>query len=501
MYRQPTLSFFQDTLASVLPADEYAAAQSIRDRSPFLQLSVGARVRQYVVRRLFAIAARVAAQPLYVRNTISYLAGIDARSSRLLADLIREGVLRSWHIAPMAPDIPPVIYAYAEFARMRKKSGREYVLHGHAAGGMGDTLDDALVPMLAEALERHALCNWPADIQYLSCEVAAKNNYINPALFSPYSAAQLETSTFMRHRVQPGQAMGWMPARNALTDEVVCIPAQLAYLFYAQEHRQEPILGADTSSGAAAGVSYEDAAYRAVCELIERDAFLLHWLNKITPPQIDLETVPVPGVQARVREYATYGLELTVLDITTDIQVPVFLSVLIDRNGGNAVSVSAAAGYDATAALTKVVNEVLKFSHTPASGVVGVQHMTTPEQRRSLWSSQEMIPHIEFLLSGPRVAFEVGGTRAGASELWRRLKNELREKDYSCYIVEVTTPLAQREGLSVVKAVMPELVPLYFDEQRKPLGVSRLFDSEIVRRHSLGETSVEMINTVPHPFV
>jgi len=65
----------------------------------------------------------------------------------------------------------------------------------------------------------------------------------------------------------------------------VLLPAQATYLGFDED---EVMMSQTTSNGLAAGQSLEDATLRALYELIERDAFMLHWLSRRKGQRLDV---------------------------------------------------------------------------------------------------------------------------------------------------------------------------------------------------------------------
>ena len=76
------------------------------------------------------------------------------------------------------------------------------------------------------------------------------------------------------------------------------------------------------------------ALYNGICELIERDAFLIHWLNKISPPGIDHSAAKNPNVRRLLDLYRRYRIDVALFDITTDLGVPVIFAAVRDPSPG-----------------------------------------------------------------------------------------------------------------------------------------------------------------------
>lgn len=92
----------------------------------------------------------------------------------------------------------------------------------------------------------------------------------------------------------------------------------------------------NSSNGNAVGWTIEDALVQGITELIERDQFTLRILSAehgILPPMVD-ET-KLYGRLATIRDACNKtGASIYLFCCTYDIQVPVYWSILIDRDGG-----------------------------------------------------------------------------------------------------------------------------------------------------------------------
>jgi ribosomal protein S12 methylthiotransferase accessory factor len=88
-----------------------------------------------------------------------------------------------------------------------------------------------------------------------------------------------------------------------------------------------------SSDGLASGMTYGEAIFHGLTELIERDAFaLLQFLpdEKVVSRIIDLGSLSDPRIEFLRERIGKAGLGLVVIDMTTDIGVPAFTAVLLD---------------------------------------------------------------------------------------------------------------------------------------------------------------------------
>lgn len=438
---------------------------------------------------------------------------LDSSSRSLLVRLLKKNIVSSWKQYSFVVGKPNIVACSLELSPPLSPSGQAFKVSGATGGGVGYTLNQAIRPALAEILERFSLCVWdPLSFKIGSYKELKKQGAIDPRVFVVFSKNQLKLDRFKRSQVTIEKSMQWVEAQCFLSGQRKLIPAQQIYLNYEFEYPEEPIFVKATTNGAAAGTSYLRATYSAICESIERDSLLLFWLNKLAPPQIKLESIPIPRAQRLIADIKNKGFNLTILDITTDLQVPTFCAVLINKKNGRAVSMSAACDLDHYRAVEKVILEVSKFPFFEVKNsyiweeLKEYTNIESFQDRSALWSDKRMIPEITFFLLGKSTDFsEVANppvTLNGDFKIrLEYIKNILKQKDYSCYIVDVTTAEAKEAGLSIVKAVLPNLTPYYVDDNKKCLGVRRLYYAPVkmgLRNCALTE---DELNSTPHPFL
>lgn len=503
-----------DELLHSVPVRDYFSQKIIASESPFFPASFQAQMKIAFMNGWFRIAEKLLGSKLYVENDLRELFFIDSRIRRLLLLLLEKKIISSWIRVPDLPDLPSSLRYSIKINFYKAPSGRMRSMQGNYGEGSGDTPNQALIPALAETFERYSLCVWnPKKIIRGSFESLRARASVHPSLFTFFSEKQLALSSFVKSLVTPDTEMDWVSARSFISGRKHLIPAQLVYILYSEEYPDEPYFWRSTTNGAAAGASFDQATYRALCEAIERDGLFSFWLSGIAPPVIDLESIPFPKVREHIANIKKHKLELFVLDITTDLEVPSFCAVLIDRFGKKAVSMSAVADFDVPHAFEKLMLEILKFPHivireSNVTTFESVQkkypNMRTFEERKLLWSQQNMIPQIEFFLQGKKKDFSEIKSKCTDEDVKAKLckiKDVLKEKRYNCFLADVTSHEARQAGLFVVKAILPQLIPAYFDEQEKYLGIKRLYTLPVTLGYREQPISESELNPIPHPFL
>ena len=93
------------------------------------------------------------------------------------------------------------------------------------------------------------------------------------------------------------------------------------------------VLAQPDTNGGAGHFTRDEAILAALLELIQRDGFLIYWLNSLSPKVLDVSTVVGPEIKDYLKYLRRYRMEYYFLNITTDIGVPSCACVLIDAAG------------------------------------------------------------------------------------------------------------------------------------------------------------------------
>ncbi|MBI2215707.1 MAG: YcaO-like family protein [Candidatus Rokubacteria bacterium] len=201
--------------------------------------------------------------------------------------------------------------------------------------GKGATREAARVSAMMEAVERVSAERWTGGTIVASRVELERGGPLPPV--DP-GAFELPADTAYR----PDARFTWVQGRELLAGRDVLIPLDLVI-----SPPVEGILRDVDTNGLASGNTHLEAVAHAICEVVERDALsqVLFVRAFGTPEElpkatalIDLGTLPAPARDWAERLTGA-GLELTVLDITSDVRVPTFHALLVDphyptREGG-----------------------------------------------------------------------------------------------------------------------------------------------------------------------
>jgi ribosomal protein S12 methylthiotransferase accessory factor len=259
------------------------------------------------------------------------------------------------------------------------------------------------------------------------------------------------------------------------------------------------------STGCAAHTSLERALISAICEVIERDAISLTWLQRLALPRIELDEVPDWLHPYLERNRSNGDVEHLFFDATTDVGVPTVYSVqLTPHNETLATLVMCSTEMDPAVAIAKVIRE------SAASRLA----MQVPQQLPDSFDDYMAVSHgaaymgkrerqsaFDFLIQSPRCQRLSNMPRLATSHPERDLINlldRLRRHGMEVIAVDLTTDEARRAGFWVVRVIIPALQPLSFHYRTRYLGHPRLYEAP--RAMGFPVYAEADINPWPQPF-
>ncbi len=252
-----------------------------------------------------------------------------------LANLI-QSLADDFQVMPLQTPDAPIFMAVA----VPKWDGATG-LHPRLPAGRGTSLHHTLLTAAAEALELRASL--------------AQNH--------PDAAAA----------AGQGGSPAMVIAQDLLDGHAVPVLAQSVYLDFAAHHG-EALLTDANSTGCATGADREDAIFRALLECIERDAVALWWYGGQAHPAIAIDVMD--QLQPRLCWWLLGRQRQTrLLDVTTDIGVPVVVAFSFFQNG-SAIAIGSAARLTraeaALAALTEMIQTETAMTQAMGAADSGV---------------------------------------------------------------------------------------------------------------------------------
>ncbi|HXU35899.1 MAG TPA: YcaO-like family protein [Blastocatellia bacterium] len=434
---------------------------------------------------------------------------VEADVQRLL-DLVspKVGVIRSLTkvVRGLEEPNPPIMYQ----ATLSHFDYRMAPQVERSAAGKGSTDSEAIRAALGEAVEHYCASQVNKEITRLvSLEGLPKA--VAPPECVLYSDAQYARNEFPYHRWQPQDVLTWTPMRELPTQCEVFAPAQLVYLNFTAR-REEDFLTSITSNGLAAGPNLEFAILNGLYESVERDGFLITWMNKLPAPEVDFSESK--GLAGNIKaHYAQHGIEIRVFNVSTDIPIYVMMAMALDKTGeGPAALVGLGCHLDPQVALMKSLLEICQVhpgevgrykAEPPAERLRSYQDVRTLADHSAFLTVPERIGECSFLLDSGRLQplTELPNRSQGnvAADL-QTCVDALSRAGCRVLYADLTTPDMADYGFSVVRTIAAGLQPIHFGYGEERLGGRRLFEVPQIMGHAASVRGESDLNPCPHPL-
>jgi ribosomal protein S12 methylthiotransferase accessory factor len=289
--------------------------------------------------------------------------------------------------------------------------------------------------------------------------------------------------------LDPGTAIDWVQVSGIEGNERAYAPAACCYLDY----EVPPLPGAIAdSNGCAAGRALEDAIGRGLLELVERDATGIWWYGMHRRQALD----PSELRDARLREilswHATTRRHLQILDLASDLSIPVYACVSTDRDGGQ-VALGFGASLDPMEAAASSVLEMLQLELSMSLIATAKRRTSSPstkdERLLAAWKalvSTTTCPQLRSVGQTPVPSATGSGPREAVTDTIRR---KLTRAGLVGWVLDVS-----RDDLPVhvVRILVPGLC-----HYKARLGARRLYEVPFELGWTRQPVSEQELNPVP----
>lgn len=341
-----------------------------------------------------------------------------------------------------------------------------------------------------------------------------------PEDFCLFSKEQYQSKGFQYVKPDSHSLLRWVQGRRLSDHASVYIPSCVVYNGYKTAAEERTILP-NIHPGVACGVDLNGALFSALCEIVERDAMMVWWLNSLSMPRIassehkKLSSIVMhdcPHLRAA-------GVEVSFLWLKTDLDIPVVFCLLVDRKG-SVVSGGCAARLTPQEALHKAFCEAaqtwllaldLKRGHRSnmvGAAPYGIMDMegeplgTHIIHNLKAYSDQTLLDSLKPILN-PAEKVSLADlpsypTVRKSEEKLELIMSRFLKKGFQPIAVDLTSSDIAEVGLWVVRVYVPGMVP-NTPTAYPPLGLKRLHDMP----KSLGLNQREVgasWNSAPLPY-
>jgi len=317
---------------------------------------------------------------------------------------------------------------------------------------------------------------------------------LDPRDFVRYTDAQYADTRFPYVRFDRDCSYAWARGIELRDGAPVHVLAELVFArasLAAAGHAVGRPYTQVTSSGCAAGTDADDATRRALLEVIERDAFMRHWLAQLPGRAVARSRLPKP-ISVRLAAIEAAGCRVAVQRLASP-WAHVCL-VAAQHEGSHFTTMGTAAAGDFTEALAGALDElearVYAWLHGHVPGIVRAKDVASTEHHFELYGLKRHFRRADCVLFPTADAPLLDRLPArlrfdSARELVARLVN----RGLNPIAVDITPARngvdQGRRRLTVVKALVPGLLPMSFGHGLEPRGMLE---------------HVHPASTFPHPF-
>jgi ribosomal protein S12 methylthiotransferase accessory factor len=404
------------------------------------------------------------------------------------ADLVsaRVGVikqLRPQHRAVEEPE-PPFLYT----ARLSNFDFRVAEVSERMAAGKGWTEAEAKAAAVGEAVERYCAHHVSPDRVFVARQSELELPSLLPVLFAE---SQYARAGWPYRPWDADAPVTWIEGVSLADGSPVALPAAFVFLSVPRPEEQfAPV----TSNGLAGGRWVAAAQLGGLCELMERDALMIAWLNRLPAAELELEASgKLPAALAR--HYAHLDVRVRAFVLPSDLPATTILALSSeDREERPATVVGMGCHPSPEVALTKALFELCQARPAEAARY----RENSPEGRLTRYEDvRSLDDHSAFAaLPERRGEFEFlwrDGSTVRLADLPERAADAqacavaLAGMGIEVAAAELTTADVATTGYRVTRVVATELQPIHFGFGEERLGGSRL-------------SGIDDLNPCPHPM-
>lgn len=355
-----------------------------------------------------------------------------------------------------------------------------------SSGGLGINEDRkiAITSCLAEALERYCMSYIPTK----EIIIETKNNLDSNNTFYDFSTYTSEQYNENTNFLNPNKdKIEWTKIYNINSkSKYMYWPASLIYLPF----DLNKTVAETTSTGMAAGFTIDDCIKSGLLELIERDALMINFMQRLNPPEINIETIN--GLNSNLINRIKEEYNIKIYKLYSDINIPIYLSIIYKFHKKKIhYGIGACASTNSDYAINKSLKECL-FTYFYSLNIMDAKQ-NDPNKINTLYEHFLYYQGDNFtklLFNSKKVKYK--------KEIitFKEIKNILKRNNIDIYYKDLTTEDIKETGIKVIKVIAPSLIDLNKTHNLPRLGAKRFF--EVPKK--LGLPSNKKLTEMPHPF-
>lgn len=295
----------------------------------------------------------------------------------------------------------------------------------------------------------------------------------------------------------------WDSVYNILTKQELLCPATFVYMPFSID---EIKISEQISTGYAAHYDVYQSILNGVFEVIERDSFMIMWMWKLDLPKIAI----TGSLKQRIDEIIPKHFELHLLDMTTDINIPSIVGILIGSHDfGEFIAFAAATRMTYAEAIDKTIIEL-------SQSIPYHRYLLQENDNKSydsFYDIKSFEDHSVFYTKHQEYSFLFDNWRntpqtkvvdydekcsLSSLEKLNKILKVFLDLKIDVFVKELTTCDIKETNVKVTRVIIPALIPLNGTYGKYYLGGERLYS--VPEKLGYGMKCYEDLNTYPHPF-
>ncbi|MBD3628756.1 YcaO-like family protein [Cyclobacterium sp.] len=355
-------------------------------------------------------------------------------------------------------------------------------------GGAAINRELALAKTIGECVERYCAAIYDKKQFPLCSYNKAPFTCVHPKKFALYSQEQYNHPEFEFDEFTEDAPVRWIEAINLETKERTAVPASMVFVpYFFYENGDETPIVQPISSGLSCHCSLEEAVVGGICEVIERDNFMITWQAKLSRRKIRKHTLSKNN-QDLIQRFEEVGYEIHLMDISNETKITGILAVATGtKTNFVPLVVAASVALSPEEAVRKAIeelahteryayqikNELPRLESDPEfDNVLGQVHHV------NFWVNSAVSKEAEFLYSSDQwMDFKelVDYSQETPSEDMKALVALIKKSGYDVLVTDITTSDIRSLGMTVIRAIIPGYHPLFMGYHKRPLGGDRLW--------------------------
>ncbi|MFW6692181.1 YcaO-like family protein [Streptomyces sp. MAR4 CNX-425] len=364
--------------------------------------------------------------------------------------------------------------------------------------------DLARLIAIAEAAERYSGADFLCELDVPAREAELDGPVLDMTALPRCSPREYESGHCPVSTYHPEESIRWLRGLELVSGHDMWVPAVMA------RYGRRRVLEAEAfwhriSTGYAVHSDPAEAVLRGLCEVAERDAAALTWLQMLPLPPVRFRS-PGGELATLLEACARQFVETLFFDATTDVGVPTVCCLqLAEHDEWCAQSMTVATGRSLADAAAKSLLESITgraLHHRPDRDgysliMAGADELGARERRHAFGF---LLEHKDGSAQGEPRRREDGPVLAeDAREALRHLVGGFAARGQQVVAVDRTTSELREAGLTAVCVIVPALQPLTFHRYGQYRAHPRLYAAP--KQMGFPSRPEEELNPWPVPYV